>query len=136
MLFELVGAHLQGDAAGVSAVAGQIERFGRLREVLTEANFYGEYLAGCHDRSGDPVSAEFIGAGIRARLASVLPPDEELAALDALEHWTVHGSGRAAEAFGNEALLLQVMAAGIAELGTRVFGGDFTSDQLVSIPRG
>ncbi|MFE3279953.1 hypothetical protein [Nocardia sp. NPDC059239] len=37
------------------------------------------------------MSPRFIGAGIRARLAAVLPPHEELAAIAALDHF---GAGR------------------------------------------
>ncbi|MFJ4655829.1 hypothetical protein ACIP5Y_31510 [Nocardia sp. NPDC088792] len=138
LMHELVAAYLLGDPARVAEVADRIEDSGRIPDVLTEANRYGENLSGRFDCTGDPVSPEFIGAGIRARLATVLSPHEELAAMAALDDFaaTRDKPPHTTPAPGSigAMLLLHVAAAGIAELGTRVFGPtEFTPERVASI---
>lgn len=138
VMYELVGAYLLGDPTRVAEIADRIEESGRIREVLTEANLYGENLSGRFDCTGDPVSPEFIGAGIRARLATILSPHEELAAMAALDDFAATRNKQphttsALTPLG-ALLLLHVAAAGIAELGSRVFGPtEFTPERVASM---
>ncbi|MFI1912289.1 hypothetical protein [Nocardia sp. NPDC020380] len=133
VMYELVGAYLLGDPDRVAEIADRIEDSGHIREVLTEANRYGETLSGRDDCTGDPVSPEFIGAGIRARLATILSPHEELAAMAALDDFAATRSKSAPTPL-SALLLLHVAAAGIAELGSRVFGPtEFTPETVASI---
>ncbi|MGW4243010.1 hypothetical protein [Nocardia sp. NPDC004722] len=134
-LYEMVDAYLLGDADWVKVVSDGVGRTGCVEAVLAEANRWGEYLSGCADVSDDPVSPEFIGAGIRARLAAVLPRDEELAAVAAVDCFSTpgeYGGWPSCATAVDRMLLLHVMAAGIVELGLRAWGSGFSAEMMES----
>ncbi len=133
VLCEFVDAYLLGDADWVKVVSDEADRTGCVAAILVEANRWGEYLSGFVDISDDPVSPEFIGAGIRARLAAVLPRAGELAAVAAVDRYSTsgeYGGWPSCVTTVDRLLLLHVMVAGMVELGMRVWACEFTAETM------